>query len=69
MSSFETVNHHVETLAPLPPVDVNNPLPQLCTYWKALKPVLALVESFPFFPVKWKSLVTSFSNLLDAICP
>jgi hypothetical protein len=65
MTTFEDVNQHVENLGALPPIAPG----QLCVYYKAAKPILTLMETFPFFPAKWKTVLSGLTTLLDALCP
>lgn len=69
MSSFEDVDHHVSKLGALPPINAANPAVQLCVYYKAAKPILALAVNIPFIPAKWKVVLTGFMGLLDTMCP
>lgn len=66
--TFEDVDKHVNNVT-LPPINPAQSLQQLCVYYQAVKPILTMVENFPFFPPKWKAVLTGFTALLDVLCP
>ncbi len=68
--TFEDVDKHVDAHAHLTaPKDHAEATANLCTYWKAVAPILSLVMSFPFFPAKWKTTLQNFIAALSLICP
>jgi len=44
-------------------------LPNICTSYKVVRPILALVVSLPIIPKKWKDAIKAFMKVLDAVCP
>ncbi len=68
---FEEVDQHVASvnLATLKATDHATATINLCAIYKAVKPILAFVETFPFFPVKWKAVIAMFTENLDLMCP
>lgn len=73
--SFEEVDKHVEahaalfTTAATKPLDPTTAALQICPTYKAVKPILTLMLSFPFFPAKWKTAIQGLMGILDVICP
>lgn len=71
--SFEEVDKHIDTHAALftagKPLDPAAAALQICPTYKAVKPILTLMLSFPFFPAKWKTAIQGLMGILDVICP
>ncbi len=66
--TFEDVDKHVQA------VDLNKlgmapGAIDLCSSYKAVKPILGMVAVMPFFPAKWKAVVAAFIAALDVVCP
>jgi hypothetical protein len=44
-------------------------LPQICPIYKAIKPILKVLAGLPFIPPAWRTVITTFIGLMDALCP
>lgn len=42
---------------------------QVCAAYKAIRPILLFVVSFPFIPGSWKKAIKIFMTFMDSICP
>lgn len=73
MMTFEEVDKHLDAHAHImtaaAPIDSSMAALQICPAYKAVKPVLTMILSIPFFPAKWKNAVKSLMSVLDMICP
>lgn len=69
--NFEHVNKHIDAvdLKAIKAHDKATAMANLCPTYKAIKPILAMVEKIPFIPAKWKTVIKQFCALLDLICP
>lgn len=71
-SSFEQVDAIVSSVAASSATGgaaATSPLSPLCSAAAIIKPILAAVESIPFLPKNWKSVIEQFRKLLDDLCP
>jgi hypothetical protein len=44
-------------------------LPKICPIYKAVKPILKVLVGLPFIPPAWRTVITTFIGLMDALCP
>jgi hypothetical protein len=44
-------------------------IPNICTAYKIIRPILALILNLPFIPKKWKDALKAFMGVLDKLCP
>jgi hypothetical protein len=49
--------------------DVKTRHAQVCEAFHAVRPILAAVAAIPFFPPRWRAVVTAFMAVLDGVCP
>lgn len=69
MLTAAQIQTHVEGLGPPPPITPGAPTAgQVCTYYKAIRPLLEIVISLPFLPAI-KPWLTGFVTLMDQFCP
>jgi hypothetical protein len=44
-------------------------LPDICPYYKLIRPILVLLSDFPLIPLKWRTALKIFIEVMDRICP
>ena len=42
---------------------------KICEVYKAVRPILMIVSTFPLLPARWKKIVLIFVRVLDSLCP
>lgn len=68
--TFEEVNAHIEehlTAQKLQAFTVN--APELCTIYKAVRPILVLASQAFFIPQSWRNGIKVLIGVLDTLCP
>lgn len=58
------VDNHLEKVAGL---DAGK-LPNLCTVWSGVKPVIKFARALLFWKPKWQAVIDQFITSLDAAC-
>jgi|CXWL01.1.fsa_nt_gi hypothetical protein len=58
--------HFTTTDVKAAPGDV---LQKVCTIYRAIRPILLVLQGLPLIPAAWRAAIKTFTGLMDTLCP